>query len=179
MNLIMLLDTSSTVTEIIWKNIKEFQKRLVRRMPLEVVKTSLVSFDENVKLMTSSSDFESVKNFESKITQLNKTNGKKRIDLAFDFAEKLTNVMGSTENKAIVFVTSKQLPNELVSKLEESANNIKQNGGEIFMLVIGKEGNNLMPFKRLVSKPVRKHLFDIPNDAELPKWTDVISRAFC
>ena len=67
----MLLDTSSTVTEIIWKNIKEFQKRLVRRMPLEVVKTSLVSFDENVKLMTSSSDFESVKNFESKITQPN------------------------------------------------------------------------------------------------------------
>ena len=179
MNLIMLLDTSSTVTEIIWKNVKDFQKRLVRRMPLEVVKTSLVSFDENVKLMTSSSDFESVKNFESKITQLNKTNGKKRIDLAFDFAEKLTNVMGSTENKAIVFVTSKQLPNELISKLEESANNIKQNGGEIFMLVIGKEGNNLMPFKRLVSKPVRKHLFDIPNDGELPKWTDVISRAFC
>ena len=80
----MLLDTSSTVTEIIWKNIKEFQKRLVRRMPLEVVKTSLVSFDENVKLMTSSSDFESVKNFESKITQLNKTNDKKRIDLAFE-----------------------------------------------------------------------------------------------
>ena len=175
----MLLDTSSTVTEITWKNVKDFQKRLVRRMPLEVVKTSLVSFHENVKLMISSSDFESVKNFESKINQLEKTNGKKRIDLAFDFAEKLTDAIGNTENKAIVFITGKQLPNELISKLEESANNVKQNGGEIFMLVIGKEGNNLMPFKRLVSKPVRKHLFDIPNDRDLPKWTDVTARAFC
>ena len=175
----MLLDTSSTVTEITWKNVKDFQKRLVRRMPLEVVKTSLVSFDENVKLMVSSSDFEIVKNFESKINQLEKTNGKKRIDLAFDFAEKLTDAIGNTENKAIVFITGKQLPNELISKLEESANNVKQNGGEIFRLVIGKEGNNLMPFKRLVSKPVRKHLFDIPNDRDLPKWTDVTARAFC
>lgn len=179
MNLIMLLDTSSTVTEITWKNVKEFQKRLARRMPLEVVKTLLVSFDENVKLMLSSSDFINVKNFRSKINQLEKTNGEKRLDLAFDFAEKLTDVIGNTENKAIVFITNKQIPNELISKLEKSANNIKENGGEIFMLVIGEEEKSLMPFKRLVSKPVRKHLFDIPDDGELPKWTDVTARAFC
>ena len=179
MNLIMLLDTSSTATDEAWKNIKDFQKKLARRMPLEVVKTSLVSFNENVKLMLSSSDFENFKNFESKISQLETTTGEERMDLAFDFAEKLTDAIGNSEKKTIVFITNKQLPHGLISKLEHSAENIKQNGGEIFMLVIGQEGNNLLSFTRLASEPVRKHLFDIPNHIELSKWADVVARAFC
>lgn len=179
MNLIMLLDTSSTVTDEAWKNIKDFQKKLARIMPLEVVKTSLVSFNENVKLMLSSSDFENAKNFEIRINQLEQTNGVERMDLAFDFAEKLTDTIGNSEKKTIVFITNKQLPHGLMSKLEYSAEKIKQNGGEIFMLVIGQEGNNLLPFTRLASEPVRKHLFDIPNHGELSRWTDVAARAFC
>ena len=175
----MLLDTSSTVTDEAWKNIKDFQKKLARIMPLEVVKTSLVSFNENVKLMLSSSDFENAKNFESRINQLEQTNGVERMDLAFDFAEKLTDTIGNSEKKTIVFITNKQLPHGLMSKLEYSAEKIKQNGGEIFMLVIGQEGNNLLPFTRLASEPVRKHLFDIPNHGELSRWTDVAARAFC
>ena len=179
MNLTMLLDTSSTVTDEAWKNIKDFQKKLTRRMPLEVVKTSLVSFNENVKLMLSSSDFENAKNFESAINQLETTNGSERMDLAFDFTEKLTDAIGNSEKKAIVFITNKQLPHGLITKLEHSAENIKQNGGEIFMLVIRQEGNNLLPFKRLASEPIRKHLFSISNHRELSKWADVVARAFC
>ena len=179
MNLVMLLDTSSTVTEITWENIKDFQKRLIRKMPLEVVKTLLVSFNENVRLLLSSSDFKNLKNFESQIDQLQKSNEEKRIDLAFDYAEKLTDAIGYTENKAIVFITNKQLPNALISKLEQSAENIKQNGGEIFMLVLGQEKSSLLPFTRLASEPVRNHLFYIPNDREISKWADVAARAFC
>ena len=175
----MLLDTSSTVTELAWENIKEFQKRLVRKMSFEVVKTLLVSFNENVRLMLSSSNFENLKSFESKIDELQKSNGEKRIDLAFDYAERLTEAVGNTENKVIVFITKKQLPNGLISKLEQSAENIKQNNGEIFMLVTGPEKSSLLPFTRLASEPVRNHLFDIPNEREISKWADVAARAFC
>lgn len=179
----MVVDSSAAVSRSIWHKIKDFLVKFTSHLRLsdEGVQVSLTSFGDKAKLEVTRDSFDDVTQLHEFISNLPKVDGKYRLDLAFELADKLTSTVGQSRQKhAVLFVT--EATDEEYNKVvvNERAKAMKLRGVDISTMLLLKGSISVVDqYTSVVSQPIAKHFFIVKQSQELPKWSTVASRAVC
>ena len=180
-DLLLLLDSSNSISDKTWSQIKTFAVQFAGRMNRKVVNIDFIVFGDRARFVDSSEVVST-----SDISKFARVAGPKRLDIAMLLAKKSFDAaVNARTRKIIVIITSDDSLDSLTTEDRETSmlKNMQSSGIEMYTMVVRKDTMLLdqettTKFGKLTSKPIGKYMFS-SKAYDISKWSTVLAMKTC
>ena len=170
------MDSSKDINQNTWNNIKMFTGNMLKRMQIneDTVQVSLILFGERASIqIIDSNAAQSLKN-------LKRITGEKRMDLAFELAEKTIGDFDTINTRNAILLVTEVVDSGISTfdLLNEKVKTMKLNGIDVYTMLMNDKKSSLDDYLQLASKPVENHVF-VSSPTDITKWSTTVAKSIC